>query len=141
MAIAFLKPEALFTSKINPRVNNDIFNLVKKVGDRHLAIAVFSHHRDVKVALDELNDDGFAVDNLALIARQVQRCNSGSELITNNQFDLIKFGLNPVAQKFFSRLFERGKYLLLIDGTKHDVDAACQIVSRRRNRAKVWRFK
>lgn len=104
------------------------------------AVVVFSHHRDLKVALDELHDAGFSDDWLTLMARDVQRCSWYAELMTKNYFDAEKFDFSQVVQDFFFQLFQRGKYLVLISGNEPDVDAASKIMSRRQNHAKVWQF-
>ena len=143
MAIAFFQPRALFSSLTPLAANNLVGTLVSGNSCQHTAttaVAVFSHYRDVKVALDELNGDGFSHDSLTLIARQAQKCSGYTDLLTSSSFDASKFGVTPAAQTFFSRLFARGKYLLLVQGSKHDVNAASKIVSRRRNHAQVWHF-
>lgn len=139
MTIAFFQPRALFAVKTQLQ-ECSIASIVQCDNQRHRAVAVFSHHRDVKVALDELDRNGFSYDGLTLVARQARRCVGYSDLITNSSFDDCKFGLNLEVQKFFSRLFRKGKYLLLFNGSKHDVNAVSKIISRRRNRAEVWRF-
>lgn len=139
MAIAFFPPKTIFTVKTQLRTSS-VVPIVQCENHRHRAVAVFSHHRDVKVALEELDDSGFSRDSLTLVARQAKRCIGCSELITNSNFDDCRFSLNLEVQKFFSRLFKKGKYLLLVNGSEHDVDAACKIISRRRNHAEVWHF-
>ncbi|MEL6929938.1 MAG: hypothetical protein AAFO95_15045 [Cyanobacteria bacterium J06600_6] len=138
MAIAFFNPIALFPSPAKLSERAEAFSLVDNANHRHLAVAVFSHHRDVKVALDDLDYDGFSFDDLTLVTRHPQRCQNYSGLITCSDFDARKFGLNLAAQRLFSRLFAKGKYLLVVDGSLHDVNAASRIVSRRRHHAEVW---
>ena len=138
MTIAFFQPQALFT--IKPKLHQSrVVPLVQCQNQKHRAVAVFSHHRDVKVALDDLECSGFSHDSLTLIGRQARRCVDYSELVISSSFDDYGFSLSPAIKKFL-RLFKRGKYLLLVNGSEHDVNAASKIISRRRNRAEVWRF-
>jgi hypothetical protein len=130
----------LFTSpaKLQETSNNNLKQFQSK--SETLAVAVFSHHRDLKVALDDLHLAGFSDDWITLIARNTKRCCWCSELITKDYFDAEKFNFSKVAQEFFLKLFQRGKYLVLISGNEYDVDAASKIMSRRQNHAQLWQF-
>ena len=140
--IAFFRPQALFTDLaiLKETKHKTLLPNNNKANDSHShAVVVFSHHRDVKVALEELSYAGFSSDCLTLIARHAQRLDC-SGLVIKSCFDPKQFDFNQIAQDFFSRLFKRGKYLVLIDGGKYDVNAASKIASRRQNHAKVWHF-
>ena len=139
--IAFFRPRALIAAtEILRRTNTNLLSCRNRASDNHShAVVVFSHYRDVKVALDELNCAGFSGDCLTLIARHAKRLDY-SGLVTKSCFEPKRFDFNQIAQEFFARLFKRGKYLMLINGGKYDVDAASKIASRRRNHAKVWHF-
>ena len=143
--IAFFRPTPLFgaTEKLhttNTNANTNVLSRRNRACDHHShAVVVFSHHRDVKVALDDLDYAGFSGDCLTVIARHAQRLDY-SGLVTKSCFDAKRFDFNQIAQEFFAKLFKRGKYLMLINGGKYDVDAASKIASRRQNHAKVWHF-
>ena len=140
--IAFFRPQVLFTDLAIPKETKakTLLPNGNRANDYHShAVVVFSHHRDVKVALDELSCAGFSSDCLTLIARHAKRLDC-SELVAKSCFDPQKFDFSQIAQDFFSKLFRKGKYLILINGGKHDVSAASKIMSRRSNRAKVWHF-
>ncbi|MGL5832607.1 MAG: hypothetical protein ACRC1Z_05150 [Waterburya sp.] len=126
--------------KLTKPINQNLALVPNNRGMESLAVVVFSHHRDLKVALDELRDAGFSDDWMTVMARDVQRCSWCSELITKNYFDAEKFDFSQMAQDFFLKLFRRGKYLVLISGNEQDVDAASKIMSRRQNHAQVWQF-
>jgi hypothetical protein len=140
--IAFFRPRALVTElvKLTKPINQNLAVVQKNRSNETRAVVVFSHHRDLKVALDELRDAGFSDDWLTLMTRDVQRCSWCAELMTKNYFDAEKFDFNQVARDFFFKLFRRGKYLVLISGNERDVDAASKIMSRRQNHAQVWQF-
>jgi hypothetical protein len=128
------------TAKLNETPNKNLEQCPSQSCHETSAVAVFSHHRDLKVALDDLHRAGFSDDWITLTARNTKRCSWCSELITKNYFDAEKFNFSQAAQDFFLKLFQRGKYLVLISGDQHGVDAASKIMSRRQNHAKVWQF-
>lgn len=140
--IALFRPRALVTElvKLTKPINQNLALVQNNRSDETRAVVVFSHHRDLKVALDELRDAGFSDDWLTLMTRDVQRCSWCAELMTKNYFDAEKFDFNQVAQDFFFKLFRRGKYLVLISGNEQDVDAASKIMSRRQKHVQVWQF-
>lgn len=101
-------------------------------------VGVFSHHRDVKVALEELLEAGFPTSTIELTARNCQRHSWLLEVATNNYFDEETFSCDRAARKFFQRLFQRGKYLMLVTGNERDVTHASSIIGRRRGHSEVW---
>lgn len=141
--IALFEPRALVAElvKLTKPINQNLA-LVQNNNNCYptRAVVVFSHHRDLKVALDELHDAGFSDDWITLITRNTKHCSWCSKFITKSYFDAEKFDFNQVAQDFFFKLFQRGKYLVLISGNEQDADAASKIMSRRQNHAKVWQF-
>ena len=109
-------------------------------GDVANAVIVFSHHRDVRVALDDFRNAGLISDRLILMARNAGRYSWHRELTAYNYFDVEEFDCIQADKDFFWQLFQKGKYLLLISGTRYDVDSATRIVARRRGHAEVWHF-
>ncbi|MGF1588995.1 MAG: hypothetical protein ACFCU7_07095 [Pleurocapsa sp.] len=101
-------------------------------------VGVFSNHRDVKVALEDLRDEGFPSNLITLIARNCQRYSWLPEINTTSYFNQEVFSFNQVAQNFFQRLFRRGKYLVLVKVNEQDVTSAGSIMGRRRGHAEVW---
>ena len=138
---AFFKPKALLpitrkSPEISPRHSVSIHN--KNDYDSTYTVVVYSHHRDVKVALDDLHNAGFSNDAITLIAHNARRYSWNYQLMINNYFDLNKFDFNHIAQEFFLRLFQKGKYLVLIKGEKADVNAISKIMARRDGHAEAW---
>jgi hypothetical protein len=140
--IALFRPKALVAeiAKLKKPINQNFALVQNSKGKKTRAVVVFSHHRDLKVALDELHDAGFSNHWLTLMTRNAQRCSWCAELMTENYFDAKKFDFSQAAQDFFCQLFRRGKYLVLISGNEQDVDVASKIMSRRQKHAKVWQF-
>lgn len=140
---AFFKTKALLRNAIGLQEISHNHNLLiqnRNIRNSTYAVIVFAHHRDVKVALDDLENAGFSDDGITLIARNAKRYSWGSKLTINNYFNQDKFDFNQVAQEFFLRLFQRGKYLILIAGNQDDVNAASSIMGRRQGHAEVWHF-
>ena len=137
----FFRPQTSLSenTRFSQIANNTPWLFPSKI-DSNLARAVvtFSHHRDVKVALDDLANADFASDRMVLMARNAERYSWQSELTTCNYFDVEKFGLNQSDREFFWRQFQKGKYLLLISGSKYDIDSASKIMAYRRSHAEVW---
>ena len=103
------------------------------------AVIVFSHHRDVRVALDDFRDVGLISDRL-LMARKAERYSWRDRLTAYNYFDVEEFDCSQADRDFFWQLFKKGKYLLLISGNRDDLNFASRIVARRRGHAEVWCF-
>ena len=103
-------------------------------------VGVFSHYRDAKVALEELEEAGFPLGRITLIARDCWRYRWLPDLIIGDRFEDESFGSNQIARHFFQRLFKQGKYLLLVTGKENDVNSACVIMGRRKGHSEVWYF-
>ena len=113
--------------------------LLKERSNPTLEIAVFNHYRDVKVAVEELQEAGFGLSEITLIARR-WRSDWLRNLTIYNNLEDISFGLDEAGQNFFQKLFQRGKYLLLLTGRENEMNAAGAIMERRQAHAKVWQF-
>lgn len=104
------------------------------------AVVVFSHHRDVQVALDDLDNVGLSYESIVLIAQNAKRYLWSPELKVNNHFAPEKFDFNHIAQEFFLRLFQRRKYLVLITGNPENVNLISKIMARRYGHSEAWLF-
>ena len=135
----FLTPQTLLFENRSQAVSCNSRLIQKNDGNLANAVIVFSHHRDVRVALDDFRDVGFESDRLILMARNAGRYSWHRELTIYDYFDVEEFDCSQADRDFFWRLFQR-KYLLLISGNKYDVDSATRIVARRRGHAEVWHF-
>ena len=143
MILAFSYLGILFVSVIRATKNAKLGRLLDRDcnSDRSTrAVVVFHHYRDVKVALDELSSAGFSHDCLTLVSRRPQSYVGHADLITDSCFNREKFNFSQVAQEFFLRLFQKGKYLVSIEGSHYDIKAASKIMSRRRHHAQMWHF-
>ena len=103
-------------------------------------VGVFASHRDVLVAIEELLEAGFSLEGIALVARQAKHHDWQEDFTIYDNFDEELFGSNEIDRYFFLRLFERGKYLLLVTGTEQDLKSIGAIIGRRRGHGEVWYF-
>ncbi|MGV2831115.1 hypothetical protein [Myxosarcina sp. GI1(2024)] len=101
-------------------------------------VGVFVHHRDAKVAIEDLRDAGFPLNWIKLISRDCWRYHWLDGLHTCDRFDGQFFGTSDQCWRFFQRLFQRGKYLIAIEAPGHSLEYAEAILSRRRGRGEVW---
>ena len=101
-------------------------------------VGAFASHRDVRVAIEELLEAGFNCDRITLVARHVEYHNWLDNLTTYDSFPEDLFGKNDIERHFFQRLFQQGKYLLLVSGENNDLKLAGTIMGRRRGHAEVW---
>jgi hypothetical protein len=127
-----LKPKSQLT-KDNSKITNNK-NCYQK------AVGVFFHHRDVKVALEDLIEIGFPVSKISLIARDCKRYDWNNNLQICDRFDNNLLKLPEALIHLLQRYFNRGKYLTIVSGTKADVEIASAILNRRPKHAKVWHF-
>ena len=134
-----IRPQALLSIVRTKASKTNLVPFTDNV-DLDLEVGVFSSHRDVKVAIEELLEAGITRDRFTIIARNWRDRDWLEDLTVYDYFDEQLFGTNSNCQHFFQRLFRRGKYLLSIAGDTKDVSASA-IMSRRRGHAEVWIFK
>jgi hypothetical protein len=137
-----IEPQKLLSNTIwlQKRESSNCLSLHKNdLNSTHL-MGVFSHYRDAKVALEELEEAGFVLNKITLVARNYWRYHWRNELTVSECFDEELFGSNQVVRYFFQRLYQRGKYLLLFPGKKNDVSFVGAIMGRRQGHSEVWYF-
>ncbi len=123
-----------------------LFNSVKsdsvtKINSKSThVVGVLSNHRDVKVALEELQDAGYPAHWITLFARDIRGYSWSPELIIYDCWNEKSFDFAGNAQYFFRRLFQRRKYLILVAANGSNVNSAGKIIGRRRKYARVWYF-
>lgn len=100
------------------------------VDHRHRAVGVFSHLRDADAALDDLRDAGFPMSQVSLIARDYDRRDRIHGLTVRDRFDNTVYRLPEDRYHFFHDRFNRGEYLVVVDGTEDEVRRAEAILRR-----------
>ena len=89
---------------------NCLFPTEKLDSDLARVVGVFSHHRDVQVALEELKDAGYPFNWITLIARNCQQYNWLPNLIIDECFNEKAFDLNRISQDFWLFGNSRGSH-------------------------------
>jgi hypothetical protein len=100
------------------------------------AIGIFPQRRDAEAALDDLTDAGFPLGQVSLIAREYDRHDRYPGLTYRDRFDNTSFRLPEQRGKLFHDRFNRGEYLVVVDGTEDEVRRAEPIL--RRHRIQDW---
>jgi hypothetical protein len=134
----FILPNSSSTNKLqhgkdNPNIENNK-NCYQK------AIGVFFHHRDVKVALEDLTEIGFPANKISLIARDCKQYNWNIPLQICDRLDNNLLKLPESLIRLLQSYFNRGKYLTIVSGTQADIEIASAILNRRPKHARVWHF-
>lgn len=103
-------------------------------------VGVFFHHRDVKVALEDLKEIGFPISKVSLVARDCKQYHWNESLQICDRFDTNLLRLPETLIRVLQKYFNRGQYLTIVSGSQTDVEIASAILSRRPKHAKVWYF-
>ncbi len=135
-----IHPKALFANIVKAEVHssNDFSPTNNHAGIAH-EVGVFAHHRDAKVAIEELQEAGFSLDEITLVARNAWHHHWLGDLTIYNYFNEELFDSNQIARRFCQKLFQQGKYLLLVTEKENDLNAGT-IMGRRQGHSEVWYF-
>jgi hypothetical protein len=106
-------------------------------GDRPLvhrrrAIGVFPNLPDAEAALRDLRDSGFPLSQVSLVAREYDRRNHIPGIHIHDRFDHDRFGFLGDRFRPFHDRFNRGEYLVIVDGTEDEIRRAEAIMNRHR---------
>jgi hypothetical protein len=93
------------------------------------AIGVFSHPRDREVAIRELGNAGFPMNQVSLIAKDATDAEVPDSLlvgrgITGGAADFTHLGIPEERARVYGDRFQRGDYLLIVDGTEAEIKHA-----------------
>lgn len=95
------------------------------------AIGVFKRRRDADAALDELMEAGFPGRQVYVVGRDYDRHPHREGFRVQNRFDNKFMGFLGDRNSFFNDRFERGDYLVIVEGTPEDVRRAETLLNRR----------
>jgi hypothetical protein len=106
-------------------------------GDRpvsrlHRAIGVFPNLGEAEAALNNLRDADFPMSQISLVARDYDRRNQMPGIHVRDRFDNDYFGFPEDRFHFFHDRFNRGEYLVIVDGTEDEIRRAEPLLSRHR---------
>ena len=128
---SIIKPKAAKVDRaIDLSKNNDNFTN---------EISLYDYRQNLIEVLDELELVGLNTDKIKLIAGDNKCCYWFGDLNVSNCFDKNNFLYDEVVD-FSQQLFNRGNYLLLINGTEDELDIAYQIIHGCELSTNIWYF-
>ena len=105
------------------------------------AVGVFFHHRDVKVALEELAEINFPLNKVSIIARDGKQYNwNDDRLKICSRFNANLLELPESLRYLLHHYFNRRRYLVLVSGVETEIKIASKILSRRPKHCEVWQW-
>lgn len=99
-------------------------------GNRH-AIGVFPHLRDAELAIDDLRNAGFPLNQISLSAQNFERRDRFTGIDLRDRFDAIRLGLPDERARFYNDRLTRGDYVVTVNGTEEEIHRAATILSNR----------
>lgn len=94
------------------------------------AIGVFPHYHHTDAAIRELSEAGFPLNQISVISRDQDRHNWIPNVNVRDRFDKTSFGFLNDRHHFFHEQFNRGEYLIILEGTKAEIRRAEAILNR-----------
>ncbi|MCU0537869.1 MAG: hypothetical protein MUD14_28625 [Hydrococcus sp. Prado102] len=110
----------------------------KIVRNQPCVVGVFHHHRDVKVAISQLQDAGIPMGWIVALARDYRRYDLLSGIKVSDRFEEQLLDVAPGDRMFFYKRFQQGKFLVVVEGDENAIRFAGAIMSRRRGHSEVW---
>lgn len=97
------------------------------------AVGLFSNHRDAELAMDDLRNAGFPLNQITLIAQHVEPQGFFAKLAmrVRDRFDDMRMGLSDDRVRFYSDRIARGDYAVVVEGTEEEVRRAASILNAR----------
>lgn len=99
-------------------------------GARQRAMGFFSNLRDVEGAVSELRSAGFSLNQISVVAQNVQRHGLMSDLDVQNRVDNRRYGLPTDRSSFLQNRIDHGDYLLILEGTEAEIHQASAILNQ-----------
>ncbi|MEB3279635.1 MAG: general stress protein [Lyngbya sp.] len=95
------------------------------------AIGLFSRRRDADAALDDLINAGFPARQVYLVGRDYDHHPNRHGFQVHNRFDRGFLGFLGDRNRFFNDRFDRGDYLVIVEGTPDEIRHAETLLNRR----------
>ncbi len=105
------------------RRSNSMANTSHSLGHHHRAVGTFSHRPNMDTAIQELYDADFPMNQVSVIARDYQRHNLIPNLTIRDRFDSA-FGFLGQRHSLFHDRFNRGAFLVMVEGTQAQIHQA-----------------
>ncbi|WP_413168184.1 general stress protein [Capilliphycus salinus ALCB114379] len=95
------------------------------------AIGIFPRRRDADDALDELIRAGFPLHQINLVGRDYDHHPNRHRFQVHNRFDNGFLGFLGDRNRFFNDRYDRGDYLVIVEGSPEEIRRAETLLSRR----------
>lgn len=105
------------------RRSNSMAKTSHSLGHHHRAVGTFSSRPNMDTAIQELYDADFPMNQVSVIARDYQRHNLIPNLTIRDRFDSA-FGFLGQRHSLFHDRFNRGAFLVMVEGTQAQIHQA-----------------
>ena len=95
------------------------------------AVGVFSNRQDAELAIADLQNAGFPLSQISLIARNFDRREAFRGADLRDRFDAARYGIPVEQARFYNNHLERGDYLVVVRGTDAEIHQAESVLQRR----------
>lgn len=95
------------------------------------AVGAFSNRQDAELAVADLQNAGFPLSQISLIARNFDRRDAFRGADLHDRFDAVRYGIPVEQARLYNNHFERGDYLVVVRGTDAEIRQAESILRHR----------
>ncbi len=95
------------------------------------AVGLFPHLRDAELAIDDLRNAGFPLNQIFLSAENFERRERFTGIDLRDRFDAMRIGLPDERARFYNDRLKRGDYVVTVNGTEDEIRHAAAILSNR----------
>lgn len=95
------------------------------------AVGTFSNRRDAEMAVADLQNAGFPLSQISLIARNFDRRDAFRGADLQDRFDAVRYGIPVEQARLYNSHFDRGDYLVVVRGTDAEIRQAESVLHRR----------
>ena len=104
---------------------------------RH-AVGFFSNLADAEQAVADLRSAGFPLNQITLVANNLQRRERFAGIDLRDRFEAARLGIPVEQERLYHDRLGRGEYMVVVHGTEGELQQAATILSRRK--IQDWRM-
>ncbi|GAB4376293.1 MAG: hypothetical protein Kow00121_23190 [Elainellaceae cyanobacterium] len=97
---------------------------------RQQAIGVFPHRQDAEHAIADLHSAGFPLSQISLAGRHFDRRDAFTGIGLHDRFEAAQYDIPVEQTRYYSDRFDRGDYIIVVQGTEDEVRHAANILNR-----------
>jgi hypothetical protein len=114
------------TTVTNPK----IYHSDTRIGDKS-AVGVFSNFHDAELAVADLRNGGFSMNQITLVGNSFEQRDQFSGTTLRDRFDNLRLGLPDERTRFYNDRALQGKYIIIVNGTEAEIHHAASLLSHR----------